>query len=74
VQPPFFACKLKPGRFELGIVLATADLPGFPRLRLGLAVVKARGGALSYWALHHSQPKPDFHHPAAFAPHLDLSP
>ncbi len=74
MQPLCFACKLKPGRFELSIVLATADLPGYPRLRLGLVVAKARGGALSYWALHHSQPKLDFYHLAAFALHLDLSP
>ena len=75
VQPPCIACELEPDRFELDVVLATADLPGYPRLRLGLTlVVEARGGALSYWALHHPLPEPDFHHPAAFTLDLDLSP
>ena len=35
-------------------------LPGGP---LGLAaVIEAQDGGLSYWALHHPAPRPDFHH------------
>ena len=41
---------------------------GAGALRLGLsAVIEARDGTLSYWALRHAPGKPDFHHPAAFA-------
>lgn len=42
-------------------------LPLAPPLRLGLsAVVETRRGALSYWALHHPAPRPDFHHADGF--------
>jgi len=45
-----------------------ADAP----LRLGLAaVIEARDGSLSYWALRHPAAKPDFHHPDAFVLDLD---
>lgn len=38
------------------------------KLRLGLCVViEELDGALSYWALRHSTPRPDFHHPDSFA-------
>ncbi len=75
VQAPSIASAATPASFKLGVVLPTADLPGYPRLRLGLAVVvESRGGGLSYWALRHPLPKPDFHHPAAFALELDLTP
>ena len=30
------------------------------------AVIEARDGTLSYWAVRHSRPKPDFHQSAAF--------
>jgi hypothetical protein len=37
-------------------------------LRLGLsAVLEAKGGILSYWALKHPPGKPDFHHSDSFA-------
>ena len=35
------------------------------------AVLEARDGALSYWALRHPPGRPDFHHPDAFAARLD---
>jgi len=36
-------------------------------LRLGLsAVIEAANGGISYWALKHPAPKPDFHHPDSF--------
>jgi hypothetical protein len=35
------------------------------------AVIEDSDGALSYWALRHPPGKPDFHHPAAFALHLE---
>jgi hypothetical protein len=37
-------------------------------LRIGLsAVIEAKDGTLSYWALKHPAAKPDFHHPDSFA-------
>jgi len=35
------------------------------------AVVEARDGSLSYWALRHAPGKPDFHHSDAFVLELD---
>lgn len=36
---------------------------GEAALRVGVsAVIEARGGGLSYWALHHPPGRPDFHH------------
>jgi hypothetical protein len=35
------------------------------------AVIEARDGTLSYWALAHPAGKPDFHHPDAFILELD---
>jgi hypothetical protein len=41
---------------------------GAAELRLGLCVViEELDGALSYWALRHPAPRPDFHHPDGFA-------
>ena len=38
------------------------------RLRIGLsAVIEEKSGALSYWALRHPRPKPDFHDRRSFA-------
>jgi hypothetical protein len=43
------------------------DLPAGDRLQLGLtAVVEATDGSLSYWALHHTGERPDFHDRASF--------
>jgi hypothetical protein len=42
------------------------------RLALGLsAVIEARDGARSYWALAHPAAEPDFHHRGAFALEID---
>jgi len=54
----------------LEAVIATVDLPrnvaGKP-FQLGLAaVIEANDGSRSYWALHHPQARPDFHHRAGF--------
>ena len=41
---------------------------GAAKLRLGLCVViEELDGALSYWALRHPAPRPDFHHSDGFA-------
>ena len=54
----------------LEALIAAADLPrnntGKP-LQLGLAaVIEADDGTCSYWALHHPEARPDFHHRAGF--------
>jgi hypothetical protein len=57
-------------RADLGALAALRDSPV---LRLGLsAVIEEADGRLSYWALAHPAPKPDFHHTAAFT--LSLPP
>ena len=58
------------GRLLLVAVIAVADLPpnrpGKP-FQLGLtAVIEANDGNRSYWALHHPEVHPDFHHRAGF--------
>jgi len=72
---PQVAVESRPARLDL---YALVDLPRLSpayrhaRLRLGLAViVEEASGAFSYWALRHPAPKPDFHHPDAFALTLD---
>jgi hypothetical protein len=54
----------------LEALIASVDLPwnntGKP-LQLGLAaVIEADDGTCSYWALHHPEARPDFHHRAGF--------
>jgi hypothetical protein len=57
-------------RVELDALEALRDSPV---LRLGLsAVIEEADGCLSYWALAHPAPKPDFHHAGAFAMSLPV--
>jgi hypothetical protein len=49
----------------------SASYPGAP-LAFGVAaVIEARDGSCSHWALAHPAEKPDFHHPDAFVLKLD---
>jgi hypothetical protein len=65
---PGIAVRRDAGGLELEARVAVQ--PG--RLRVALcAVIEDQAGALSYWALRHPAPKPDFHHPGAFALELD---
>jgi hypothetical protein len=69
-QVPAISFAQTNGHLLLEAVIATADLPqniaGKP-LQLGLAaVVEANDGSRSYWALHHPEVRPDFHHRAGF--------
>ncbi|MDD5461162.1 MAG: DOMON-like domain-containing protein [Methylococcales bacterium] len=54
----------------LEAVIAAEDLPqnkADEPFQLGLtAVIEANDGRLSYWALHHPEVRPDFHHRAGF--------
>jgi hypothetical protein len=53
---------------DLAALYRPGAAPADPaRWRLNLsAVIEAADGTLSYWALHHAQPEPDFHHRAGF--------
>lgn len=68
VPDPQIAVSTDDGVLELAASIAVE--PG--RLRVGLcAVIEDRDGELSrilsYWALRHPLPRPDFHHPEGFA-------
>jgi hypothetical protein len=75
-QAPAIRFARSNGHLLLEAVIAVADLPqnspGKP-LQLGLtAVIEANDGSRSYWALHHPETRPDFHHRAGFI--LSLNP
>jgi len=75
-QAPAISFTQTNGHLLLEAVIAAADLPrniaGKP-LQLGLTVViEANDGSLSYWALHHPEAHPDFHHRAGFILPLNL--
>jgi hypothetical protein len=58
---------------ELKVEAAIAGPPSTAAWHIGLsAVIEARDGTRSYWALHHPPGKPDFHHRDCFA--LELAP
>lgn len=59
---PRIRCQQENGLLRLEAQLPAALLPAGNALRLGLtAVVEARHGDKSYWALRHPGPTPDFH-------------
>ena len=69
-QAPAISFAQSNGHLLLEAVIAAVDLPqniaGKP-LQLGLAaVIEANDGSRSYWALHHPEAHPDFHHRAGF--------
>jgi len=69
-QTPIVSFVQDSGHLLLEAVIAADDLPqniaGKP-LQLGLsAVIEANDGSCSYWALHHPEARPDFHHRAGF--------
>lgn len=69
---PRIACARTADRLVLDAWLPAGALPdaGAPH-RLGLAaVVETRDGGLSYWALQHPAPRPDFHHRGGWTAHL----
>jgi hypothetical protein len=71
---PEVAVRGTASRLELDAVIRLERLSALHSsapLSLALSVViEDSDGALSYWALRHPPGKPDFHHPEAFALHL----
>ena len=65
---PLIACSSAPGLLLLQAWLPLQNLPavqpGQPLLWGLTAVLEDVAGRLSYWALHHPGPRPDFHHSA----------
>ena len=75
-QTPAVSFSQTDGHLLLEAVIAADDMPqniaGKP-LQLGLtAVIEANDCSRSYWALHHPEARPDFHHRAGFI--LSLNP
>lgn len=65
-QPPRIACVSTPERLEVEVQLHS-PLLAHRDLRAALsAVLTHSDGQISYWALAHPQPKPDFHGAAGF--------
>jgi len=70
---PDFQFQARNGTLELS---ATVDLRWLKLSRDGVArlgvtaVIEARSGGLSYWALRHCEEKPDFHHAGSFVLNL----
>lgn len=64
VPDPGITVHTDDGALELRACIAVEPA----KLRVALcAVIEERDGALSYWALRHPAPRPDFHHPDGFA-------
>ena len=67
---PHIECERELARFVMTATLSLNDLPecaSAATLRAGLAaVIEDERGMLTYWALAHHSPQPDFHDPAAF--------
>ncbi|HXQ12877.1 MAG TPA: DOMON-like domain-containing protein [Caulobacteraceae bacterium] len=67
VVPAPIAVTKDAARLELAVSAALPDLAAAPVWRLGLtAVIEEADGHVSYWALAHPRPQPEFHDPAGF--------
>lgn len=75
VDAPVIETRSTVSGLHVAVRIARRDLGASGACELGLsAVVETLGGRLSYWALRHPSPQPDFHHRAAFALPLELTP
>lgn len=75
VSPPAVRSAVSGQSLQLAVTLPWPPTSLAGPLELALsAVIESRDGALSYWALHHPAPQPDFHHRASFALRLDPTP
>lgn len=69
---PVITCRCEAAQWQVEIELPHRREP---MLRVGLsAVLQERDGELSYWALAHGGPRPDFHDPASHTLLLDPPP
>jgi hypothetical protein len=78
-HPPEITCKRTADTLDLQVWLPPALLPApedNTSLLIGLtAVIEARDGRLSYWALHHPRAeRPDFHHAGGWTHRLHPAP
>lgn len=64
--PPILVVQQTADRLTVDVQIDLKLLPPSRALALA-AVLEHDGGSLSYWALKHPAPKPDFHHPGGFA-------
>jgi hypothetical protein len=71
---PHFDVQIEPGRLIVTVALDTTEgslLSSNTQWALGLtAVIEAKDGAKSYWALAHAPGKPDFHNADCFTARL----
>jgi hypothetical protein len=75
VDDPVIETQSTASGLHVAVRIARQDLGASGACELGLsAVVETLDGRLSYWALRHPSPQPDFHHRAAFALPLELTP
>ena len=76
VADPSIEVRVSPGSIELDALIGSRSVPlGADGLLVGLAVViEEVSGQLSYWALAHPAPRPDFHHADGFRFALGRSP
>jgi hypothetical protein len=65
VDAPSCVWRIGPQGLELEVRIKPGGLAEDSRLGLS-AVIEAKNGGLSYWALAHPPGKPDFHHPGSF--------
>jgi hypothetical protein len=68
--------RLEPESLELALTLQLGSIVAAPQpLEVAVAaVVKRRNGRLTYWALTHGGPQPDFHRRAGFTITLEAGP
>ena len=76
VADPVIDVRVTADRIEIDAFIGSRSVPlGEDGLRLGLTVVVEEvSGALSFWALSHPLPRPDFHHADGFRFALAASP
>ena len=66
VSPPDLDFSLTPGGWKMWIRMLSGNTFGFDRIGL-TAVIEAADTSLSYWAISHPEPNPDFHDPKGFS-------
>jgi len=65
VRPPELRMKRSANQLQMNVRLDLRSLSRLSAIALA-AVIEDENARLSYWALKHPAPQPDFHHPDAF--------